>query len=171
MSFFKKITTALGGKPPHAHCGRDRGELIALGVRAQETGDYKTAFAIWSEFAERKEAVGIHNLGTMYLEGQGVSRDLEKATRLLATAAMMGSAPSSYILGCIYLRAKDFITAADWLKKAHQDGDVTAAAILVTMYLEGLGVPRDEELAAEWLAKGNGAIMPLQALLDLPPLG
>jgi len=49
------------------------------GLAAAESGDYVTAFNEWAPLAEQGEAVAQSNLGVMYVNGRGVTRDYTRA--------------------------------------------------------------------------------------------
>ena len=45
------------------------------GKEASDRGDYEAALREWRPLAEQGDAVAQHNLGFMYLNGQGVAQD------------------------------------------------------------------------------------------------
>ena len=65
--------------------------------------------------------IGIHWMGVFYMEGYGVSKNLEKAGEFLHRAAKMGNMQSHYQLFLLYSReeaTKDVVKAYKHLMKA-----------------------------------------------------
>ena len=58
------------------------------------------------------------NLSIAYWNGDGVTRDLEKAAQWLLKAAEAGFAAAQYNIGCYWLGAKDAENAVEWFMKA-----------------------------------------------------
>ena len=96
---------------------------------AYQNKDFKTAFNEYHQRAEQGEAKAQTNLALMYLKGEGVSSDQEKAIYWLRKAAEQGLATAQYMLGWSYgfdrwgkqyfenIEAhliKDLIAALDW---------------------------------------------------------
>lgn len=87
------------------------------------------------------------------------ARNFDKAVELLQPLAEKGNNPQAQEkIGRLYHRGKglpkDAGKAAEWYKKAADQGDAAAAARLGSMYWIGEGVPRDPEQAAKWYALG-----------------
>ena len=75
---------------------------------AYERGDYATAYRGFRRLAEQGGAVAQHNLGVMYENGQGVSRNYANAVRWYRRAAEQGIAESKSNLGTMYAKAGEF---------------------------------------------------------------
>ena len=75
---------------------RDRAEsndppaIRELGTKHQENGDYRNAFKYFSKSAALGDTTAIADLGMMYMNGQGVERDVSKAINLLEKASIAG---------------------------------------------------------------------------------
>lgn len=87
------------------------------------------------------------------------ARNFDKAVELLQPLAEKGNnAQAQEKIGRLYHRGKglpkDAGKAADWYRKAAEQGDAPAAARLGSMYWIGEGVPRDPNQAAKWYALG-----------------
>jgi uncharacterized protein len=76
----------------------------------------------------------------------------------LGTTSTNGNRDAHYNLGLLYSEGgkglkKDFEKAAEWFRKAAEQGDVEAQCNLGVMFAEGIGVARDYEKSMEWLVK------------------
>lgn len=60
------------------------------GLEAYRAGDYATAYAQWRPLAQSGNPTWQFNLGTLYLYGQGVAQDQEKALEWFEAAAKNG---------------------------------------------------------------------------------
>jgi len=71
-----------------------------------------------------------------------------------------GRPASQFFLATMYYEGKgvprDRKIAADWFRKAAEQGDVNAQYRLGVMYLKGDGVPQDKKEASSWLRKAAG---------------
>jgi len=122
---------------------------------ASQRGDYRTAFAGYKKLAEQGNAVAQHNLGNMYLNGQGVPKDEQQAVVWFRKAAEQRYEKSQYNLGNMYLKGtgvpKDYQQAVVWFRQAAEQGDARAQNHLGAMYYNGHGVPKDDQSAYFWL--------------------
>ena len=73
------------------------------------------------------------------------------AAALLVTLA--APAWAGYGEGLAAYKRGDYVTAAEWYRKAAKQGHVEAQFFLGFMYKKGKGVPQDYALAAEWYRK------------------
>lgn len=100
--------------------------------------------------------------GNQYEAGLGVDRDRGLGTGLCLQAATAGDADAQTDMGERYMEARNYLVAADWLKRAAEQDHPRAATILGIIYAEGLGVEADPERAFHWLERaartgGDGA--------------
>ena len=65
-------------------------------------GDYEKSFQEWILLARKGNRLAQYNIGILYLRGQGVTRDLQKAFFWLNESAKRNYPPSLYILGWFY---------------------------------------------------------------------
>jgi TPR repeat protein len=103
----------------------------------------------------RGHAVAALNLGNLYLNGQGVSRDAKQALALYKQAAQAGVALGATNAGFIYEFggdgiARDAQEAVRWYTQAAQAGDGQGAYDLATHYEMGTGIARDWAEATKW---------------------
>lgn len=87
------------------------------------------------------------NLAALYMTGNGVQQDREKAKQLLFYAASQGDGFAMSKLGDICTDgidgAPDFRQGIHWYQKAVEHQDVNAMIILGVRYLRGIGVGED----------------------------
>lgn len=114
-----------------------------------------TSAAACRRLAEQGESWAQHNLGWMYENGHGVSRDYEEAVTWYRKAADAGLANSQYNLGVMYANGhgvrQDYKEAATWYRKAADQNFADGQYNLGWAYLEGHGVPQDYVQAYMWL--------------------
>lgn len=75
---------------------------IESGIRAYHQGDYETARKEFSAAAESKDPKGIHLLASLYYQGHGVPKDLDRAVALFKESAEKGYRASQANLGLMY---------------------------------------------------------------------
>ena len=104
--------------------------------------------------AEQGDAEAQYNLGFMYAEGRGVSKDEAEAVRWYRLAADQGLAGAQHVLAAMYADgrgvSKDEAEAVRWYRLAADQGYAKAQYTLGVMYADGLGVPKDEAEAVRW---------------------
>jgi uncharacterized protein len=93
-------------------------------------------------------------LGRIYRDGHGVSKNLSKAAEWYRKAAEQGDREAQKELGDIYYvgedGVKDYREALKWYQKAAEAGDPSAGLRLGKMYRDGEGVPKDKVLSYFW---------------------
>lgn len=149
------------------------GEIYMGDVLDCVKADYEKAIMWTKKDMETGDRIGYFNLGTMYLEGNGVERDLSKAFELLKTATTPhrmnlnlfedGSvAQAKYMVGMMYYvgagTEKDFNLAFKYMKKAYEARQGAAILMLARIYERGEGVKANAKKAQEYkdIAAQNG---------------
>ena len=101
-----------------------------------------------------KVCLAMHNLGVMYANGLGVSRDYAKAAHWYRKAAEQGDGWAQTNLGLMYRHgqgvSKDEAKAAYWYRKAAERGNKKAQSNLGVLFAQGLGVLEDYVQAYAW---------------------
>jgi uncharacterized protein len=120
------------------------------GVVAVERGDYATALQLLRPLAVKGDDVAQFDLGVIYDNGWGGSRDYVKATQWYRRAADQGNADAQYNLGILNDKAHRYVEAVNWYIKAADQGLDDAQYNLGILYENGHGVPRDYAEAAKW---------------------
>ena len=124
------------------------------GLSAFQRQDYETALRLWRPLADQGNASAQSNLGFMYADGRGVTKDDVQAVKWYRLAADQGDADAQSGLGFMYVNGrgvpKDDVQAVKWLRLAADQGNAFAQSDLGFMYANGRGVPRDYVLAYMW---------------------
>ncbi|MGD9737896.1 MAG: tetratricopeptide repeat protein [Bauldia sp.] len=129
--------------------------LIAEGRAAE-------AVPALTQLAEAGNAEAQLRLGMLYIEGNGVERNVEEGVRLVRLAAEAGLAEGQQELGTIYFRGtgveRDPVQAVEWYRLAAAQNYVFAQYSLGQRYAAGEGVPQDFAEALRWftLAREQG---------------
>ena len=119
-------------------------------VAAYRTANYATALRIYRSMADRGLAIAQFNVGLMYDNGQGVSKDEVQAMKWYRLAADQGRSDAQYQLGHLYYKQDNYAEAAKWFHLAADQGRADAQSNLGSMYAEGEGVPQDFVQALMW---------------------
>ena len=119
-----------------------------------------------------------YTLGKIYLGGDGVPKDVEKAMMLFRQAAGQGNDHAAYQLGKIYVQGnergvKNIDEGMKWLNEAALNNNSFAQYLLGKIYLRGLyGIKIDREKARDYLkdssAQGNLFAQDLLDRMDMP---
>ena len=126
------------------------------GLAAYDRGDYATALKEWRPLAERGLAQAQSNLGLMYRNGHGVTKDYRAAVHWYRKSAEQGHAPAQADLGFMYVKGwgvpQDHAASAKWYRKAAEQGFAEAQFNLGTHYALGKGAPKNYVLVHMWLS-------------------
>ena len=127
---------------------------LQQGKDAFESGDYATAFIIFTLLAKEGDIDAQNYLAMMYDDGLGVEENKEEAAQWYRLSAEAGDAESQLVLGFIYMNGRgverDYAEAVNWFRLAAEAGNARAQNNLGNMYWDGEGVERDYEEAAKW---------------------
>lgn len=75
--------------------------LMQQAIKAFDAKDYRKAQTIWEELSDINSDAMV-NLGTMYVKGFGVAKDMSMALKLFERAASMDHEVASFYLGGMY---------------------------------------------------------------------
>ena len=113
--------------------------------------------AVTRPAAEQGNASAQNNLGHLYYNGLGVSRDYAEAARWFRKAAEQGHAEAQSTVGNLFAHGKglpqDYDEALRWYRKAADQGWAEAYTHLGEMYFQGHGVTQDYAQAVAWLRR------------------
>lgn len=122
-----------------------------------DKSDYdKDAADLYQKAADQNNADGQYGLSTMYAKGEGVKKDLEKATHWLKKAAEQQHVIAMREYAMSYENAElgldiDFNQAIHWYKKAANKSDLMSLKRLKNAHLNGeLGLPKNKVEADSW---------------------
>jgi TPR repeat protein len=121
---------------------------------AYRRNDYVTALRLYQPLADQGDADAQSNLGFMYWNGYGVSKNYAEAVKWYRKAADQGNADAQFGLGVMYHNGygvpQDFAEAVKWYRKAADQGNADAQYGLGVMYWNGYGVPKNDAEAVKW---------------------
>ncbi|PKY49241.1 HCP-like protein [Rhizophagus irregularis] len=100
-------------------------------------------------------------LGLMYLDGEGVKKDVQEALKWLVKSAENGNLDAQLLVGQLYIDGtgiginieKENVTAFDWFCMAAEQGDVNAQLLVGHMLYEGKSVTKNINEAFKWFEK------------------
>ncbi|MBS9719616.1 sel1 repeat family protein [Tianweitania sp. BSSL-BM11] len=124
-------------------------------LAAAKAGDYAVALPIWERLAEENHARAQNNLGACYAEGLGVAKNRGRAGDLLRRSAEAGDPVGQRNYAAFHMQGlngddPDYPAAADYYRRAANQGDAPAQDMLSWMLLEGEVMPADPAEARRW---------------------
>jgi hypothetical protein len=129
------------------------------GSRAFEQNDWVLALMLLQPLADQGNVRAQSMVGTMYLNGWGVTENLETGLDWIRKAADQGEAGAQSELGSSYLNGRgierDYAQAMNWFVKAANQEDSFAQHSIGEMYEKGLGVPKSRDKAKQWYDKSR----------------
>jgi uncharacterized protein len=134
------------------------------GMDAYHHSDYATALREWQPLAEQGQAVAQYQIGLLYANGKGVTKDDAKARQWYEKAAVQGHTEAQVNLGVLLMYARggqqDYKMAVYYLRLAANQGNDLAQRRLGQMYERGEGVQQDYVKAHMWYSLGsaNGGV-------------
>jgi len=153
----------LGGADGQAEFGRDFGFGASHVVSpAPPTVDRATVDEMRVK-AEGGNKDAAYFMGLLYYYGEGVDKDMERASFYFRQAALAGHVESASNLGLMLYAgmgvSSDDRAALSWFKAAAEKGQADAMWMLGRMYYDGRGGDHgpDYKEALKWFAKSAGA--------------
>ena len=132
------------------------------GYKAYLKKDYSKALIYWEPLAENGNPNAQYFLGIMFLNGQGVIKNLVEAGRWFNASAQQGDVGAQYFIGEMNLKgmgmAQNYRRAGAWFKKAAEQGYPDAQLQLGEWFADGKGGVTNKKFAYVWLklAGANG---------------
>jgi uncharacterized protein len=128
-----------------------RAYFRGFGVRV----DFAVAAKWFRKAAEQGDVMAETELATLYRDGLGVPKDHAEALKLARRAAEQDYMDGEYLLGTLLeegslINPPHFAEAAEWFRKAAEQGHLYAQSQLASMYQLGDGVPKDLVQAYFW---------------------
>lgn len=110
---------------------------------------------IWTALADRGYVKAQNNLGTMYSQGKGVSRNYPLAVFWYRRSAAQGDARAMYNIGIAYEYGRgvdrNHATALDWYSRAAAKGVVEAVNAMASLFANSTDPNvRDGQQAVRW---------------------
>lgn len=114
--------------------------------------DKVKAVSLFRQAGDKGYLRGYTNLADCYLKGEGVPLDKRASFDLYKNTAEMGDTVAQTQMGIYYIEGNEFVKtnfkkAAEWCRKAADQGYDHAECLLGQCYLLGKGVPKDREIA------------------------
>lgn len=134
-------------------------EEFNKGLTFYKQDKFEEALIWYTKSAEKGQPAAMHNLGIMYMHGQGTAIDADKVIKWMREASDNNYAPSMSVLGALYYVGygmdKNSSEAFKWLKKAAEAGVNNEAALelLALSYEHGLGTTQNYAEAEKWYSK------------------
>ncbi|MFT7661493.1 MAG: hypothetical protein ACI89S_002618 [Gammaproteobacteria bacterium] len=129
-------------------------ENYTIGLAAYRLGDYAGAFNAWKLGAFENNVEAQYNLGVLYVEGRGASKDPKLALHWFLRAAGQQHPGAQYNLGHLYMVGSgvevDEIEAMKWWRMSSDNGYPLAAYNLGRAYFSGVGGTVDLLKAKHW---------------------
>ncbi len=135
---------------------------MADALAAANAGDFATALALWEPLARAGVARAQNNIGACFAEGLGVAKDRDLALKWLRLAAEAGDPVGERNYAAFHMQGADgagadYAIAADYYRRAADQGDAPAADMLSWMLLEGEVMPPDPVAARRWAERAADA--------------
>jgi len=126
---------------------------MLLGEKLRSKGRSKDAFDWYRQAATRGYPPAMIQVGLMYSNGDGVDRNMEKASSWLRPANVKGSAVGKYLLAECFLygkgvEANQALAVTLLMEAVELDRPERALDLLATCYHKGWGVEQDSKQAA-----------------------
>ena len=142
--------------------GADGCGLVGLYYYFEEE-DYNNAIEWFTKAADMGCGFAMHNLGVMYYNGMGVTRNETIFLEWLEKAANLGYGFSMRNLAAYFYSVGDTANAVRWYKKAADVGDAAAMYKMGYFYYSGYGIEKNDAQAQLLFEKsanaGNAASM------------
>lgn len=124
------------------------------GEKAFQNRDFATAWKELHPLAEKGDARAMEAVGCMYLDGNGVPQDNQKALEYFQKAIEHGNIDAFNNLGFLYTEGigvkKDPVKAFECYLKAAKNNNFMAQSTVAALYYGGIGVEKNLEKAQKW---------------------
>lgn len=142
---------------PVAESGDETAQSL-VGQIYYELGDSEKAAYFFEKAADQGQVNACFFIGSMYVDGDGVSKDTAKGIKYLEQAGRMGSLDAQAALGTIFRVgsfgvAEDLEKARYWAELAAEQGHAEMQYLVGVMYRDGQGGAVDYGKAQIWLEK------------------
>jgi len=131
-----------------------------------QRGDYPNALTEYQKSADKGGSYGQFKLANMYLKGEAVKPDKNKAISLMQKSAEGGYPSANYAMGMACLSGNivklDPAKAAQYFKHAAAQGHAPSMHILGLMTALGLGTVQNTDDAIHWFRLARAQGFPIQ---------
>jgi len=146
-------------------------EFAGIQNRYLSRRDFRRGFPALLKLAEQGHAISAAQVASLYFEGRGVTRDVDKALTWWRSAAERGDIGAQYALGSLYLFGnggvqKNIEDGLRWLEAAGSQGHLQTLMLLGSLYSGQDGFPPDIRRAIHWyLMAARRGYVPAQRAL------
>jgi TPR repeat protein len=134
-----------------------RGGAVFPGEDSQLPQNYSKAMQCFREAADAGNPMAQYEIGWLYDNGLGVTKDHKEAMTWYLKAANAGIGPAMAKIGVPYTLGQgvtqDYEQAFVWFQKGANAGDADSMLGLGILYQSGCGVAKDREQAITWYRK------------------
>jgi serine/threonine protein kinase/TPR repeat protein len=120
----------------------------------RQSGDDRKALEYFLQAASVGDRVGKYLAGECYFFGKGTPADSRKAVEFLQESAALGEPRAMDLLGANYRRLRQFDRARKYYEDAAAAGYALSLSNLGVLYMNGEGVQRSAEVAANLFRQG-----------------
>ncbi len=120
----------------------------------RQSGDDRKALEYFLQAANTGDRVGKYLAGECYYYGKGVSPDVPKAVGFLQEAAALREPRAMDLLGTHFRKLRQFDQARKFYEEAAAEGYTLSLSNLGVLYMNGEGVQRSPEIAANLFKQG-----------------
>jgi len=132
-------------------------DLIDKSFEFYNQGKYSKTYETLLPLADSGNPRAQYLLGSLYENGKGVLKDMDRAIDLYKKSAASGYSGAQNSLGVFYEMGigvlQDYKESFFWYKKAADQGHPQAIMNVGFLYLDGLGVNTDKKAAANYLKR------------------
>lgn len=119
--------------------------------------DYAAAHAIYLALANQNDAKACYNLGLMYQDGDGVSKNMDEAVKWYTKSADLGYKEAQYLLASLVFQRQtqsiSYPQAVTYYEQAAKQGHVKSQLNLGMLYLRGDVIAQDMPAAVQWISQ------------------
>ncbi len=119
--------------------------------------DYAAAHAIYLALANQNDAKACYNLGLMYQDGDGVTKNMDEALKWYTKSADLGYKEAQYLLASLVFQRQtqsiSYPQAVTYYEQAAKQGHVKSQLNLGMLYLRGDVIAQDMPAAVKWISQ------------------
>ncbi len=130
---------------------------VSQGMVDEQKEDYSGAVSLFRKAAESGNTAGEAQLGTHYLIGLGIPKDVNSGVQWIRKSADAGNPYAQTSMASLYRKGlgvnRDYHEEFNWYRKAADQGDPKGEFYLGACYQQGEGVDKDLNKAKEFFQK------------------
>ncbi len=127
---------------------------IEEGMEAYDSGNYRKARELFQAEADKGDPEAKHLMASLYYQGHGVEKDIDKALALFKEAASADYIPSIVNLGVMYLKGdgveQNYKISFNYYLEAADLGDLQSTFKVGQFYQKGYGVKQSNDDVKYW---------------------